>query len=242
MTTLFTWDYLESELQLAKELNYRYVRCCDYGGIKHRSTEPLKDKLIVLRIDIDLSMKKADRMLDIFERLGIRGSFFVRLHAREYNPFSFENFRIAKRIKAAGHEIGYHSEVIDQSKIWDEDPAQCLERDLEVMSRMYEIKVKGAASHGGLTGWNNLDFWRGKKPSEYGLLYEGYDEEPEFGLFHHSLYVSDSEWTRWKCYDNGKLRENDRRSLSEHAATGASLIYLVIHTDTYFENNCYENE
>jgi hypothetical protein len=80
----------------------------------------------------------------------VKGSFFVRLHAPEYNPFSFENYLVLREIRDTGHEIGYHSEVIDQSAIWNEDAAQCLRRDLAVLSAMFDIQIKGVASHGGV--------------------------------------------------------------------------------------------
>ncbi len=91
-----------------------------------------------------------------------------------------------------------------------------------------------------MTGLNNLDFWKERTAGEFGLQYEAYDSGEHFGLFARSLYVSDSEWTRWKCYENGSLREGDRRSFGEHAASKPSLIYLLIHPDTYFDRHFYE--
>ena len=143
--------------------------------------------------------------MDIFDRLNIKGTFFVRLHAPEYNPFSFEGYRVLKRLLNSGHELGYHSEVIDQSIIWGEDAETCLIRDLKVLGNMFNYQVKSVASHGGNTGFNNLDFWKDKKPENYGLLYEGYDKEPGYNLFQEAFYISDSEWTQWKCYNKGKL-------------------------------------
>ena len=66
--------------------------------------------MIVNRVDVDFSVKKAKRIWEIFEKLGIKGTFFIRLHAPEYNPFSFENYKIIKEIQNSGHEIGYHSQ------------------------------------------------------------------------------------------------------------------------------------
>ena len=105
---------------------------------------------------------------------------------------------------------------------------------------MFNYKVKSVASHGGMTGFNNLDFWKKYKPKDFDLLYEGYDQEPEFNLFNESFYISDSEWTQWKCYDKGKLSENDRRSPSEHIKEKHELVHLLIHPDTYFKNHFYE--
>ena len=60
-------------------------------------------------------------------------------------PFFFENYRIIKGLIEQGHEIGYHSEAIDQALIWDEDPSDCLIRDLNLINVGFGIEVKGVA-------------------------------------------------------------------------------------------------
>jgi len=232
----FTWDNLKSEYEKIIQSGYEIITCEEY--VKKKGT--FNNKILVNRIDIDMSIKKVSNLLDIYDELNIKGSFFVRLHASEYNPFSFEGYRILKRLLNSGHELGYHSEIIDQSKIWDEDSRECLIRDLKVLGTMFNYKVKSVASHGGMTGFNNLDFWKTNNPKDFDLLYEAYDEEPEYNLFNESFYISDSEWTKWKCYMNGKLVNDDTRSPSEHIKDEHKLIHLLIHSDTYFNNHFYE--
>lgn len=232
----FTFDKLEAQYKKALDLGYEISTCRDY---LFREMDVSK-KLIVNRIDVDVSLKKAKGLLDIYKRLEIKGSFFIRLHAPEYNPFSFESYLIIKRMLQEGHEIGYHSEIMDQAAIWGEDPSECLKRDLEVMERMFNTKITGVASHGGMTGLNNLDFWKNHEPSEFGLTYEAYDKNRGLDLFDKSFYISDSEWTRWKCYDKGVRREDDHRTFAEHLENGHELIYLLIHSDTYFNEHFYE--
>lgn len=232
----FTFEYIRSEYNKLKESGYSFITCEEY--FKNKGS--LESKTVVNRIDIDFSVKKTDKLLDIFMELEIKGSFFLRLHAPEYNPLSFESYRIIKRLINDGHELGYHSEIVDQAAIWSEDVEDCLLRDIRVMEAMFGIKIKGVASHGGFTGLNNLDFWKDKKASDYGLMYEGYDTEPGFNLFKEAFYVSDSEWTRWKAYNKGKLLIEDRRAPSEHAQDEHELIYMLIHPDTYYKNHFYE--
>lgn len=225
------------EYKKVKELGYTFITCEDYFNKKNS----LPNNVVVNRVDIDFSLKKTDVLLDIFEELDIKASFFLRLHAPEYNPFSFEGYRIIKRIIANGHELGYHSEIVDQAEIWSEDPLQCLKRDISLIETGFDIKVKGIASHGGNTGLNNLDFWKNKRAKDLGFLYEAYDHEPEFNLFQEAFYISDSEWTQWKCYDKGTLQVEDRRSLSEHAKDNHSLMHFLIHPDTYYYRHIYES-
>jgi len=232
----FTFTNIETQYKTAIDAGYIFLTCADYAKNKNK----LPEKTIVNRIDIDFSVKKAERLQQIFDRLGIKGSFFLRLHAPEYNPFSFENYRILKGMIDAGHELGYHSEIMDQSAIWGEDPEKCLHRDISVMNKMFDIDVDAIASHGGLTGINNLDFWRGKKASDFDYMYEAYEESENFNLWKDAFYISDSEWTQWKCYDKGSLVEGDRKNFGEHVTSNHPLIYLLIHPDTYFDKHIYE--
>ena len=230
------FSYIKEEYQKVQEMGYSFITCEEY--VKNKAN--LKGKTVVNRVDIDFSLKKTEKLLDIFQELGIKASFFLRLHAPEYNPFSFEGYRIIKRIIANGHELGYHSEIVDQAEIWDENPLDCLKRDIKIMEAGFGIKIKGIASHGGNTGLNNLDFWKENTAKELGFLYEAYDHQPEFNLFQEAFYVSDSEWTQWKCYDKGKLCVDDRRSLAEHAKDNHHLMHFLIHPDTYYFRHIYE--
>ncbi len=234
----FTFNNLSNQFQEAISKGYSIVSCEEFYNLKKQNLIP--EKTIVNRIDIDISLKKTEKLVAIFNQLSIKGTFFLRLHAPEYNPFSFENYRIVRKIIDSGHELGYHSEIIDQSFIWDESAKDCLIRDVDIINRMFNTKIYGVASHGGMTGLNNLDFWKKNKPKDFNLLYEAYDEEPGFNLFNESFYISDSEWTKWKCYDKGILRKNDIRTFKEHLADEHSLIYLLIHPDTYFNEHIYE--
>ena len=233
---IFTFNNLELQYKIAIEAGYNIITCADYCKLKNN----LPQRTIVNRVDIDFSVKKAERLVEIFNRLNIKASFFLRLHAPEYNPFSFENYRIIKNLVASGHELGYHSEIIDQSIIWSENADANLLRDIEIINQMFGIKIQGVASHGGNTVYNNLDFWNENKASDYGLLYEAYDKEPQFNLFHECFYISDSEWIRWKCYNKGTKIEGDYRSFSEHIKDNHPLIHILIHPDTYFDNHFYE--
>ena len=233
----FTFKYIEKEYRVVKDLGYRFITCLEYLDWKKGN---FQEKIVVNRVDIDFSVKKAKILVDIFNRLDIKATFFLRLHAPEYNPFSFENYKIIRYLIDSGHELGYHSEVIDQSAIWNEDPTKCLKRDIDLINTMFNIDIKGIASHGGMTGLNNLDFWKDKNAAQFGLAYEAYDKEQSFNLFQESFYVSDSEWTLWKCYNKGKFVEGDRRSLSEHAVDNHPILHFLIHPDTYYQNHFYE--
>jgi hypothetical protein len=233
----FTWGYIADELRQVKAAGRPILRLVDYVNA---SPSVRTSDIVVLRVDVDVSLKKGEMLCEIFNELGIKATFFIRLHAKEYNPFDFENYRILRFIRDSGHEIGLHTEVIDQAKIWREPAEVSLRRDLDVLASLVGGPILGAACHSGLTGNNNLDFWKGRSPSEFGLLYEGYDETEAFGLFGKSRYVSDSEWTRWKAYNNNQLMQGDRRKPSEHLVDNPKCLYLLLHSDTYYTHHIYE--
>lgn len=232
----FTFSALQSFYKKALDVGYTFMTCEAYARTDNKSS---LNKVIVHRVDVDDSMPKAGRLLEMFNRVGVPATFFIRQHTT-YNPFSFQNFRVLKAMRDSGHEIGHHSEVIDQARIWNEDPEKCLRRDLTLLNEALDINVVGSASHGGMTGLNNLDFWKTRKPSDFGLLYEGYDKEPTFNLFDTSFYISDSCWTYWKCYDKGVLQEGNCKTFGEHLDDGHRLIYLLVHPDTYYDDHIYE--
>jgi len=230
----FTFDKLKSQYETAIDVGYRIVTCEEFATKYWRNKKNSTDKILINRVDIDYSVKKAENIGQIFNDLGIKASFFIRLHAPEYNPFSFENYRIIKFLIDSGHEIGYHSEIIDQSVIWKENAEDCLIRDIQILNKIFSVEIKGVASHGGMTGLNNLDFWNDRKASDFGLLYEAYE------WFNETFYVSDSEWVRWKCYNKGTFVKGDSRSLSQHLGDYHQLFYVLIHSDTYYERHIYE--
>lgn len=238
---VFSWNNLRAEYLKLLEAGYTFLKCSDYAEALSQGL-PLPKLAVVSRVDVDLSPAKADRLREILDGLGIKASFFVRLHALEYNPFSFENYRIFRSIMHSGHELGLHTEIIDASTIWQEDARACFERDLAAFECIFGARPIGTAAHGGATGLNNLDFWKTHTPEEFGQLYEAYSESESFSLFQDSIYVSDSEWTRWKSYDGGRLQQGDRRSPSAIAENKPPLIYMLVHPDTYFDRHCYERD
>ena len=111
---------------------------------------------------------------------------------------------------------------------------------MKIIGQMLETNIYGIASHRGMTGFNNLDFWKDRKASDFGAVYEAYDEQGPFNLFKNSFYISDSEFTKWKCYDKGELLVGDRRTPIEHFGDQHPLIHMLIHPDTYYHRHIYE--
>jgi hypothetical protein len=74
---------------------------------------PLRDcpddgPYVILRHDIDFSVRKAVEMAELDHEAGVSSTFFVLLTAPCYNALSEDNLRLLRSLAAMGHEIGLH--------------------------------------------------------------------------------------------------------------------------------------
>lgn len=223
------FEELGASIDYALSQGYHFITCVDY--VKQKTNLKNK-KYIVLRVDVDYDLGASHLILKFLKHRNIKASFFIRLHAENYNVFSKKHSSVIKQIILDGHEIGYHSELIDMSECFEIEPSQILSQDMESFEKFYKIKFYGSASHREPEGENNLLFWQGKDSIEYDLLYEAYDNSTQFGLFFNSFYISDSDWYSWKNFVNG-VKSHTAFNISEAIHHGYRQIYLLIHPDTY---------
>ena len=228
----FTFADHERIFAGALEAGYRAITVREYFEGAFAGDE----KILVNRIDVDLKLNRIPRFLDIYRRLGVRASIYVRMHAPAYNLLSFGNLAIVRDIVAAGHEIGLHTELADAQGLCAIDGESLLRGEIALLETVAGAKVFGTASHGDMTPFNNLHFWRTHSPSTFGLLYEAYDKK----LWDHCRYVSDSEWVRWKAYDSGKLIPGDTRSPLEHAREGVPVLHVLTHPESWYDRYLHE--
>ena len=233
----FTHSYLQNQLEILLASDYEFITMEQYYT---DSKTPPSKKIVTLRIDVDFSLRKLKPILSMLKKLSIKSTIFVRLHATEYNPLDFEGYKIMRDAIDHGHEIGYHSEIVDESIIWDESPDDCLVRDLSILEKLLDIKIHGIASHGGKTNLNNLSFWEHRRPEEFGLKYEAYSTTNGKNAFSSGIYVSDSEDIRWKSYKFGKLMKDNLCPPSYFATEQHPFINMLIHPDVYYAYHPYE--
>lgn len=195
----YTFDYFRDMLEFALHAGYEMMGCLDY--FKAKSREELGSHTLVLRHDMDRGVWRAKQMAEIESELGVRGTYFVRLHCPQYNAASFDGFVAIRAIAELGHELGLHDETLDFAAVSGEPPELVLERDIGILESLFGVDVRGAAPHRDWSGCNNLDLWETHDPSDFGLDYVAY---ATLGLFAEALFVS-QHGTGWKCYDSGYL-------------------------------------
>ena len=229
----FTFAYYKLIFQKALENGYQIITLKEFFLDEYKRNE----KIIVNRIDVDVKIDRLKKIYEIFRELGVKATIFVRLHAPNYNLLSIGNINIIKDLISIGCEIGLHTELEDVGEYCKIDKKELLKKEIELFEILFGIKVYGTASHGDMTHFNNLDFWKNNKPKDFGLIYEAYDKK----LWNNCRYVSDSEWIRWKAYENGNLLENDRRTPIEHILEDKpKILHILTHPESWYDRYIYE--
>jgi uncharacterized protein YeeX (DUF496 family) len=101
---------------------------------------------LILRHDVDSSLKAAFKMAKVERELGIISTFFVLLSSRLYNVFDEKHFFFLKRISDMGHEIGLHYDLI-RYKSYGHPLKETLLTEINILERLIGKKVYSIASH-----------------------------------------------------------------------------------------------
>jgi hypothetical protein len=178
----FTIKHYRETIALAKQKGYVFSIMRDYDKNIHH------EKVIFMRHDVDMSIPNAMRFAEMENELGIKATYFIRLHC-DYNIFSFRNYKFIKLLLKSGHEIGFHHEV-DFSRIYEEDEKEFFSRARKVLETVTGTKIAGVTPHEPsriktLVNEGNL--------KEFGMEYEGYSSKFTKDI----KYISDSS-CRWR--------------------------------------------
>jgi len=228
----FTFNYFKKIFEAALENNYKIITLKEFFCDEYDK----KDKVLVNRIDVDIKIDRLKAIYEVFKALNIKASIYLRIHAPEYNLLTMGNIKIVQDLLSIGCEIGLHTEMEDLKGYCNLDQISTLKKEVELFETIFNMKMYGTASHGDITPYNNLDFWKNNHPEHFGLIYEAYDER----LWNKCRYVSDSEWIQWKSYDNGDLMVNDRRSPIEHMKDNCKVLHLLTHPEGWYKEYIYE--
>lgn len=112
----FCMDSYREMLLLLKDRGYRIVGYTD---------EDIKEKHVVLRHDVDMSLEYAREMAKVEYELGIKATYFILVTSDFYNIHSKKSQFILQEIVEMGHDIGLH---FDES-VYDADWEQKLMLD-----------------------------------------------------------------------------------------------------------------
>ena len=194
----FTYKHFRDAINLAKSLGFGFYSMHDF-----LKEEP-KNKFIVMRHDVDLSLKHALAMAKAEKSLGIKSTYFIRTDGI-FNPFNGKNLNMLKEIAKLGHEIGYHYEIGSSISNFKKDFLRQKRKFEDILKQ----KIHGAALHrtknfNAKSSANKLNFVEAFLP-ELDLEYDAYSD-----IFLKEMkYISDSGY-RWReeCMCNHIKKEN----------------------------------
>ena len=136
----------------------------------------------ILRHDVDRREERALAMALLEKERGIRSSYYFRMGR------GLGKAEVVLRIRALGHEVGYHYEVLSKAGGDREKARKIFGDELSRLRQMAEVRT--AAMHGRpFSPWNNLSLWETCCPEDFGLLGEAY---LSFGRFSEAVYLSDT--------------------------------------------------
>jgi len=168
----FTFKHYAAILERALELGYRF-----HDHLTYWRTRP-RGRSILLRHDIDNFMKRAVEFAKIESSLGLKATYFVRIHA-EYNPFFVTDYLRLKEIETAGHELALHSDVLEFAALTGQSDRleHLFRREIRFLETALDTKVFGIATHRDLNSGapNSMPWVSALDLSQFGLEYDAYD-------------------------------------------------------------------
>jgi len=209
----FTFAHYREIIERALDLGYAFST---FDG--HESVH--SERLLLMRHDIDLSLENCRRFARIEHDLGVRATYFVRVHGRLYNPFEYTSYLGLREIESFGHELGLHYEPGFALAV-DEDDETMVRREKTILEAILDHPVMSASAHlPGKTGTTIND----ANKASFEIRYDAYS--PHF--MEDFKYLSDS---------NGRWREG---CLCQHLGSVDRLCVLT-HGWWWFEKSPVEN-
>lgn len=191
----FSYDAYRSLLSLCLESGYGF---CGYADWRTSS------KVIILRHDIDYSLKRALPIARIESEMGIKSTYFILLRGDFYNVFSCDATRVIRSLVDMGHAIGLHFDETLYAE--EEDPVRAILHEASLLEGAVGAKVECVSMH---------------RPSKRALTESweipGMENAYAREYFHGFTYVSDSRmhW-RENVTEIIKSNSHDRLQLLTH--------------------------
>jgi len=188
----FSYKHYFEVLDYAKK-NYSIGKINQYSKIRK------KDRFILLKHDVDLSLDHALKMAQLEKKHEIESTYFVLLHSQFYNALSQSSLEIIKKISRLGHEIGLHYDTafLPRSTV---KAALQLKQEAQILENITGKKIVSTAQH-------NVSI---ADRRNFLLLTKGFIDVRSDKLIQLGTYISDSakNWrTGCMCKHVGKVEK-----------------------------------
>jgi hypothetical protein len=118
-----------------REAGYKLIQVKDLHTIND------EDKYLLIRHDVDLSLKAAEELSAMEHVHGIPTSYYILLYSPIYNPLAPDNLAHIKQIAKYGHEIGLHVDS-RYERTWD-----VISDDMRILSNITGTVVNSYVQH-----------------------------------------------------------------------------------------------
>lgn len=178
----FTLDAYENLLENIKDKGYQF---------KNYRNWQEAEKTVILRHDVDYSLKKAVEFSEIEKRVqGVSATYFVLLSTDFYNVHSRDSRECIMKIVQNGGNIGLH---FDESQYFISDDVElrkCICMEAEIMSDVIGTKVDTVSMHRPASKYLDQNICLGGIINAYDTVY-----------FKKMKYLSDSRRHWRECVD-----------------------------------------
>lgn len=141
-------NYTELLQRLGK--NHEYITFSEYGN------KSANDAIILLRHDLDYSLKHALKMAILEADLGIKSTYFFLFSSSFYNILDEVNIQIATQIRKLGHEIGLHYDVGVIEKGNKKAPLSLLHAQANILGNITDSRILSITMHNPSTAGNDI--------------------------------------------------------------------------------------
>lgn len=137
----FTYKSYEKLILLLRDKGY------DFSNYRNWKT---KDKVVILRHDIDYSLAKAVALAELERELGVSSTYFVLLTSEFYNLLSKDNLSKISKIGKLGHDIGLHFDEVNYSEEYYKDHGgieNVILEEVNLLKQITGIDVASVSMH-----------------------------------------------------------------------------------------------
>lgn len=176
----FTYRAYEKLISLLRDKGYEFSNYRNWR---------MKDRVVILRHDIDYSLDKAVALAELERELGVSSTYFVLLTSEFYNLLSKDNLSKISKIGKLGHDIGLHFDEVNYSEEYYKDHGgieSVILEEVNLLKQITGIDVDSVFMHrpSKKTLESNIDL---------GPVINSYGQQ----FFQDFKYVSDSR-RRWR--------------------------------------------
>ena len=108
------------------------------------------EKFVLLRHDVEYSMKRSLDMAILENKNSIKSTYFFQIRNNTYNVLSEENTEICKNIISLGHEVGLHVHLGSlkyKNTLEEKDVKEIIKKDIDILSRNLDYNVRVFSYH-----------------------------------------------------------------------------------------------